>query len=138
MFSYWILSHANKYLNMILQTFLGNRYGFRPIPRIIQKEEFETLLKIAEEENLNIIEIKEWYRLDENAIPAVYELQPISSKLKYFIDMNPYNQQKRKQDKETWWRISNNIKKSFEKAANIGLHREVLQEGAARKYLISG
>jgi len=54
---------------------LGERYGWRPLPAEIPAEEFKrikTRVTDAEEKTL----LEDWYRLDENAAPPVYCLQP--------------------------------------------------------------
>jgi hypothetical protein len=54
---------------------LGDRYGWRPPPATIAEDEFAEIgkrLTDAREERL----LAEWYRRDDNAVPAVYELQP--------------------------------------------------------------
>lgn len=54
---------------------LGDRYGWRPPPHVIPAAEFEDLSRCvtnpAESELLAA-----WYRHDDNAVPAVYRLQP--------------------------------------------------------------
>jgi WD40 repeat protein len=53
---------------------LGDRYGWQPIPSKIPHFEMEEILLnvTAEEKDL----LNRWYRLDENAIPAEFILQP--------------------------------------------------------------
>ena len=53
---------------------LGNRYGWRPLPELISVEEYGDLLKHANGEAEQDV-LKTWYRLDENAIPAVHLLR---------------------------------------------------------------
>jgi hypothetical protein len=55
---------------------LGDRYGYRPFPAKIAREEYELLVSIAERENVDDrAVIMEWYRRDDNAVPAEYILQ---------------------------------------------------------------
>jgi hypothetical protein len=54
---------------------LGDRYGWRPLPPAIPAEEFahiESVLVGTEDRTL----VRHWYRRDDNAVPAVYDLQP--------------------------------------------------------------
>lgn len=54
---------------------LGNRYGWRPLPAEIPATEYEMLKgKIANPDE-NIL-LEKWYKRDNNAVPAVYCLQP--------------------------------------------------------------
>ena len=55
---------------------MGNRYGFQPFPAKIGYEEFENLLKVAEETNEEGSELlSEWFMKDENVVPPEYILQ---------------------------------------------------------------
>ena len=60
----------------ISQTFLGDRYGFQPIPVEMDAEEFELLFDEAiKSDVVNRELLKEWYRKDDNAVPPIYALQ---------------------------------------------------------------
>lgn len=54
---------------------LGDRYGWRPLPYEIPYQEFEHILQKVIDENEKEL-LQKWYRRDENALPAVYDLQP--------------------------------------------------------------
>ena len=68
--------------------FIGERYGWRPLPTQIEAEEFEqlmTLLSSGQRARLQFDEAQPellqgegngWYRRDENAIPPAYVLMP--------------------------------------------------------------
>ncbi len=52
---------------------VGNRYGWIPLPYMIEKAEFEEIYQhIGKADQAFVME---WYRLDENEIPAGYALQ---------------------------------------------------------------
>lgn len=53
---------------------IGDRYGYRPFPAIIDASEFDMLMAVAEDDE-GVSVIKEWYLRDDNAIPACYMLQ---------------------------------------------------------------
>ncbi|MDE3088288.1 MAG: DUF4062 domain-containing protein, partial [Chloroflexota bacterium] len=55
---------------------LGNRYGWRPLPAEIPADEFERIIPQVSKEDRSLLE--QWYRRDDNAVPAVYCLQPRS------------------------------------------------------------
>lgn len=56
---------------------LGNRYGWRPLPEEIEADEFALLAAKASELKLpGTALLREWYRLDANAVPAAYYLRP--------------------------------------------------------------
>jgi anti-anti-sigma factor len=52
----------------------GSRYGWRPLPDQIGVDEFGAIEAAIGEPGCSLL--KEWYRRDDNAIPAVYWLRP--------------------------------------------------------------
>jgi len=67
-----------------LQVFLGQKYGYRPIPSTILASEFEMLRVVIEDDHSDISLLDQWYLKDLNAVPPVYILQPISTILTNF------------------------------------------------------
>jgi NACHT domain- and WD repeat-containing protein len=61
---------------------LGEKYGWQPIPEIIPEEEMTAICRMISEDDKTLI--SKWYRLDENAIPAEYLLQPRKEDLKEY------------------------------------------------------
>jgi hypothetical protein len=53
---------------------LGNRYGWRPLPARIPAQEYELLRAQTQPNDAQRLDV--WYRLDENATPLDYCLQP--------------------------------------------------------------
>jgi len=53
---------------------LGEKYGWQPIPEIIPEAEITQILSLLRGNDKSLIE--KWYRLDENAVPPEYVLQP--------------------------------------------------------------
>ncbi len=51
---------------------LGHKYGFRPMPQSILKDEFDKLLAAVDNKDI----LNEMYQLDNNAVPPVYVLTP--------------------------------------------------------------
>ena len=66
------------------QAIVGDKYGYRPIPRSVEEGLFESLASVKVQ-GWELVE--EWYRKDMNAVPAVYILQPISSKIHNYNNM---------------------------------------------------
>jgi thioredoxin-related protein len=63
---------------------LGDRYGWQPLPTKIPADEMKQIQSAIKQENKELIE--EWYRLDENAIPAEFVLQPRGEKYAAYRD----------------------------------------------------
>jgi len=62
---------------------LGERYGWRPLPAEIPAWEFEEIeRRIVDESDRALIRL--WYRRDDNAVPAVYCLQPRSGEFEEY------------------------------------------------------
>ncbi|CAB1324586.1 unnamed protein product [Coregonus sp. 'balchen'] len=66
---------------------LGNRYGHRPIPRVLPGKQFEVLLSKLPQDQVGLLH--QWFRKDNNAIPPVYVLQPITTLLPHYNDLRP-------------------------------------------------
>ena len=66
------------------QVFLGQKYGYRPIPTIIPAVEFEMIGDVVKESKEDYDLMMQWYKRDDNQVPPIYILQPISSILTNF------------------------------------------------------
>ncbi|XP_065202628.1 NACHT and WD repeat domain-containing protein 2 isoform X2 [Planococcus citri] len=102
--------------------FLGQKYGYRPIPTYIISSELQMLRDNLAENGIDVILLDTWYRKDTNAVPPVSVLQPISSILVNFNNKRvPKLQQ---HDQAVWWDTLAKMQKLLRKAAlnlaNIG------------------
>lgn len=59
--------------------FLGQKYGYRPIPTYILSSELQMLRDELASGNTDVTLLDTWYRKDSNAVPPISVLQPISS-----------------------------------------------------------
>jgi len=105
----------------------GDRYGYIPLPYMIEKKEFEkikNLVKIVNDlELLNF-----WYKLDENQIPASYILQPrkndtqksdVNDKFKKdFVTLNAPDNKEKKEFNAAWSEHENRLRTILQNAAN--------------------
>ena len=64
--------------------FLGQKYGYRPLPTHIDANEFLMLRDCTQTDPEELALMDLWYRRDDNTVPAVFILQPISSILTNF------------------------------------------------------
>ena len=67
-----------------MQVFLGQKYGYRPLPTHIEATEFESLRDVAKNVQSELELLDQWYKKDDNSVPAYYILQPISSIFQHF------------------------------------------------------
>jgi hypothetical protein len=68
----------------VAKVFLGQKYGYRPIPTYILGSELDNLKETLASLSIDGSLLDKWYRKDSNAVPCVYILQPISSILVNF------------------------------------------------------
>ena len=77
-----------------------------------------------------------WFRRDDNCVPPVYVLQPISSKLPYFSRQDEPDKMKEHQGE--WWETFELLQDQLRVAANEAERRGLLSPDQAKKYRISG
>lgn len=65
-------------------TFLGQKYGFRPLPSKIASAEFEEIFSNITDQDEKTL-LRTWYKCDLNEIPATYVLQPVSSRIPDYL-----------------------------------------------------
>lgn len=115
----------------LFQTFLGQKYGYRPFPVKIPASEFEKLLGAVGEKDDNEL-LKKWFWRDDNAFPAQYLLQPITSLLPHYRDYE--NNELRKKASADWWEAFERMQVVLRMAADKALDEEIERH----KYYMSG
>jgi hypothetical protein len=63
---------------------LGDRYGWQPVPAKIPANEMTELIKMLSPADKKLVDL--WYKIDENALQAVYVLQPRGKAYREFSD----------------------------------------------------
>ncbi|XP_014255655.1 NACHT and WD repeat domain-containing protein 2 isoform X2 [Cimex lectularius] len=95
--------------------FLGQKYGYRPIPTYILSSELQMLRDELASSGSEVHLLDTWYRKDSNAVPPISVLQPISSIL---INFNNKRIPKLQQhDQAVWWDTLGKMQKLFRKAS---------------------
>ncbi|XP_042564938.1 NACHT domain- and WD repeat-containing protein 1 [Clupea harengus] len=80
---------------------LGNRYGLRPIPRLISEREFELLVgKLSDLDDIKFL--NKWYWRDDNTIPSSYVLQPITTHFPHYDEAVAECKELRDNDALSW------------------------------------
>ena len=113
-----------------MQTFLCQKYGYRPFPHNIPTDEFDSLSAIVENQDDKDL-LQAWFKFDSNAIPPEYVLQPISSQFPDFV--NPPSKEAKQQALKDWWDVFLRLQRVLRKAAAKGLHTD-----SANRYQQSG
>ncbi|EDO40517.1 predicted protein, partial [Nematostella vectensis] len=110
-------------------TFFGQKYGFGPFPPKILSTEYDKLYSAVDNtEDKKLLDV--WFKLDENAVPPEYVLQPISSQFPAFVD--PPNKEARRTAQREWWDVYLNLQNTLRAAA-----KKVLSKEEAHKYFMS-
>ena len=129
----WVVfpSTLKKISLCLFQTFLGQKYGYRPFPTKIIAAEFEKLLGAVDNKDDHQL-LRHWFWRDDNAVPAQYQLQPITSLLPHYRDYQNY--ELRKMASDDWWAAFERMQVVLRMAAEKALDRK----SERHKYYMSG
>ncbi|KAI1303164.1 NACHT and WD repeat domain-containing protein 2 [Halotydeus destructor] len=117
-------------------TFLGQKYGYRPIPTYIEASEFHKLCDALVELQITEVELLSlWYREDTNAVPATFILQPISSILKHFNNKKEPDLMGKDQSK--WWATLAELQKILRIAACHLFDKGLLTPDEKHNYIMA-
>ncbi|CAM4872504.1 unnamed protein product [Rotaria socialis] len=100
--------------------FLGQKYGYRPLPTKIEEDEFLKITSVSNSEDDKLL--NQWYKLDLNNFPSVYCLQPVSSIFTNFT--NRAHPRLMEEDQSQWWETMGKLNRAVRVAA-----AELLQQG---------
>ncbi|KAI3386911.1 hypothetical protein SNEBB_004259 [Seison nebaliae] len=81
--------------------FLGQKYGYRPLPAKILHSEFLKLTSVLMDSMEDKALLEKWYRPDDNSVPCMAVLQTISSIFKNFT--NRLFPKLMQEDQNKWW-----------------------------------
>ncbi|XP_067856040.1 NACHT domain- and WD repeat-containing protein 1 [Heptranchias perlo] len=116
---------------------VGNRYGYRPIPRVIDEKEFEVLLLKHSSDSRSSKLLLDWFWKDENAVPPVYILQPITTHLPYYSDTSPGNREQHEKEEHAWSDLQQEIAALLRTAAVEAAEEGQIKKEAKHKYFKS-
>lgn len=115
--------------------FLGQKYGYRPIPTYILSSELQLIRDelVATGNDGSLIDT--WYKKDSNAVPPISILQPISSILVNFNNKRIPKLQA--EDQAVWWDTLAKFQKLFRKAAASLYQQGKMDRDAMHNYFMS-
>ena len=87
-------------MSILLQVFLCQKYGYRPLPNRVLDTEFVMITEILNPDEADLLRL--WYKIDSNSVPNMYMLQPISSIYRHFT--NKAQKQLMEEDQGKWWK----------------------------------
>ncbi|XP_033222269.1 NACHT and WD repeat domain-containing protein 2 [Belonocnema kinseyi] len=115
--------------------FLGQKYGYRPIPTYVLSSELEMLRTELDSQGMDVNVLDTWYKKDSNAVPPTSILQPISSILKNFNNKRiPKLQQ---EDQAIWWDTMCKMQKLFRKGAQSLFNNGKFDKDTMHNYFMS-
>ena len=115
-----------------LQTFLGQKYGYRPFPPRIAHSEFEAMLNVIEPEPDKGL-LAKWFKRDDNLIPAKYVLQPVREVIPNYNNRE-VSPEERSTASQEWWAAFEKMQSILRKASSAALSSKEKRS----KYHISG
>ncbi|XP_051886627.1 NACHT domain- and WD repeat-containing protein 1 [Pristis pectinata] len=117
---------------------VGSRYGYRPIPRVIEEKEFEVLLlKHSSDSGSCKLFLKDWFWKDENAVPPVYVLQPVTTHLPHYSDTSPGNRERHEKEVLAWSQVEERLAVLLRTAASWAADEGLIRKEAKHKYFKS-
>lgn len=136
--------------------FLGQKYGYRPIPTYILSSELQLLRDELTALGIDGVLLDTWYKKDSNAVPPISVLQPISSilinfnnkvsiLLKFlwirsgkFIFFSKRVPKLQAEDQAIWWDTLNKMQKLLRKAASSLQSANKFDKELMHNYFMSG
>ncbi|CAH1790955.1 unnamed protein product [Owenia fusiformis] len=115
---------------------IGQKYGYRPFPPKIDAVEFETLLaSLHTTEGTDTSLLEEWFVRDDNIVPPVYNLRPISSILTNYHNME--DSTLRQADRNKWWQVFDGLQSLLQQASDTCVKQGTIEPQQRDKYFIS-
>ncbi|CAK1595571.1 unnamed protein product [Parnassius mnemosyne] len=115
--------------------FLGQKYGYRPIPTYVLSSELQMLRDELAAGGVDVILLDTWYKKDSNAVPPVSVLQPISSILVNFNNKRVPKLQA--EDQAIWWDTLGKMQKLFRKASQQLYNAGKIDKDTMHNYFMS-
>ncbi|KAL8578635.1 hypothetical protein ACOMHN_007093 [Nucella lapillus] len=115
--------------------FLGQKYGYRPIPTHIPATEFQLLRGCVKTFPDEVDLLDTWYKEDLNSVPPVYVLQPISSNFTNFN--NKRHQRLMEMDQNAWWETLGKLQRIVRKSAQVLFLARKLNRDQVHNYFMS-
>ncbi|XP_069505306.1 NACHT domain- and WD repeat-containing protein 1 [Ambystoma mexicanum] len=113
---------------------IGNRYGYRPVPRVIDEMEYGILYGRMQGDDGAIQLLDQWFWKDENAVPPVYVLQPITTHLPHYDDKDPSHREQQQSDVKVWREVERRLAAILRQAAQQAEEDGMFSKSQKHKY----
>ena len=120
---------------LLFQALVGDRYGYRPLPAKIPFAEFQMFLSLGHSHNVDTQVLLKWYRLDLNAVPKVFQLQPITI---HFPNYSSKDTALKLADRDAWWKTFLMLQKTLWSLVGMAVEEGKINKERAHIYLQSG
>ena len=97
--------------------------------------EFSIFMELAATHKIDVSALSSWFKCDNNAIPPVYQLQPI---ITHFPHYTSRDAQLRQQDRDGWWETFLHLQNLFWKLVDLAVRANRITSQRAHVYLQSG
>lgn len=115
---------------------LGDRYGWVPLPYMIERSEFDQILKNTKAQaDVNLI--KKWYYLDENQIPSSCVLRPRLGKFKNYEIWSAEEERLRSILQKAAVNLPEDKKKKYFMSATHHEFNEIYKDEGNKDYIVS-
>ncbi|KAL3862495.1 hypothetical protein ACJMK2_008455 [Sinanodonta woodiana] len=112
-------------------TFLNQKHGYKPLQTTIHAAEFEALLSALRESQREVTQLLTWFKRDDNIVPPMYVLQPISSVIPGYKEME------NKEAQQHWDKIYNELRDSLKFASQQCFDKGLITKDVKHKYFMS-
>lgn len=116
---------------------VGNRYGYRPMPRVIGEEEFNILHKKVLKDEAQAQLLTHWYWKDINSVPPIYIFQPITVHFPHFSDTNPSHAELQAKEIKEWRETEKPLSEAIRSAAEDAQKEGLITLEQKHKYFRS-
>ncbi|PAA84392.1 hypothetical protein BOX15_Mlig005707g1 [Macrostomum lignano] len=116
---------------------LGQKYGYRPVPTLIDAQEFDMIVAAVRQGGAekDAACLERWYKRDANIVPPVQVLQPISSILIHFNNKGMQKMMEAHQNE--WWSTMSSMQVIFRQAADALFAQGKLDADQRHNYFMS-
>ncbi|CAD5113598.1 DgyrCDS2759 [Dimorphilus gyrociliatus] len=119
-------------------TLIGNRYGFQPFPHHIESTEFSIIkeeAKILCPDDVGLLD--DWFKECTNTIPPVYVLQPITSRLEHYNNLDSDKEKERAEHIAKWQEVFKKLRSILRQSAQAAFDKKLLDESNRIRYFLS-
>ncbi|XP_040273389.1 NACHT domain- and WD repeat-containing protein 1 [Bufo bufo] len=113
---------------------IGSRYGFRPLPRVIDEDEFNILYKKVLKDEAEAQLLTLWFWRDINAVPPKYVFQPITTHFPNFSNKDSSHAEIQAKEAKEWREVEKRLSIILRSAAEVAHIEGLITQEQKHKY----